>query len=152
MSGTPVPSVPVRPPDDETVRRLLTETQVWAVVGLSANPRRPAWTVARFLQQAGKQIVPVHPLANPVHGVTGYPSLDAIPFAIDVVDVFRRPDEAGAYADQAVSIRATAVWFQLGIVDDEAYARATTAGLVMVMDRCPRIEWPRLVGPLPLPD
>jgi predicted CoA-binding protein len=132
--------------DEETVRRLLADTKVWAVVGLAENPARAAYAVSRFLLSQGKRIVPVHPKADTVHGETGYASLDDIPFPIDVVDVFVNSTRAGAIADAAVRVGARAVWFQLGVVDQAAYARTRDAGLDMVMDRCPVIEWPRL-GP-----
>ncbi|MEZ0093444.1 CoA-binding protein [Streptacidiphilus sp. EB129] len=133
--------------DTETVRRILTELgDTWAVVGLSTNQRRAAYGVAGVLQRYGKRIVPVHPKAETVLGEPGYPSLDAIPFDVDVVDVFVRSDLAGAVADQAVAIGAGALWFQLGVIDEDAYARARAAGLAMVMDRCPAIEIPRLPG------
>ncbi|MCX5383744.1 CoA-binding protein [Streptomyces sp. NBC_00083] len=131
--------------DQETVRKILTATgSTWAVVGLSSNEGRAAYGVARVLQRFGKRIVPVHPKAETVHGEQGYASLDAIPFPVDVVDVFVNSDLAGAVADQAVAIGAKAVWFQLGVVDEDAYERTRAAGLSMVMDRCPAIEIPRL--------
>lgn len=131
--------------DDETVRRILTASgDTWAVVGLSTNTDRAAYGVARVLQRFGKRVVPVHPKAETVHGERGYPSLSAIPFPVDVVDVFVNSSLAGAVADEAVSIGAKAVWFQLGVVDEEAYARVRAAGLDMVMDHCPAIEIPRL--------
>lgn len=129
--------------DPETVRRLLAETTVWAVVGLGDNPHRPAHGVAQFLQSQGKRIVPVHPSATAVLGEQAYPSLAEIPFRVDVVDVFRRSEAAGEFADQAVEVGARGVWFQLGVVDQDAFARATAAGVPMVMDTCPLIEWPR---------
>lgn len=131
---------------DADVRRLLNDTTTWAVVGLSTDTSRAAYGVAAFLQQHGKRIVPVHPRAETVHGEPGYKLLADIPFAVDVVDVFVRSDRAGRTADEAVAIGAGAVWFQLGVIDDEAYARTTAAGLTMVMDRCPKIDWARL-GP-----
>ncbi|MFF4952039.1 CoA-binding protein [Streptomyces chattanoogensis] len=131
--------------DQATIRRILTELgDTWAVVGLSSNRQRAAYGVAGVLQRYGKRIVPVHPKAETVHGEAGYPSLEAIPFAVDVVDVFVRSDLAGAVADEAVSIGAQAVWFQLGVTDDAAFHRTRAAGLTMVMDRCPAIEIPRL--------
>jgi predicted CoA-binding protein len=116
------------------------------VVGLSSNSRRAAYGVARFLQRQGKRIVPVHPSAETVHGEQGYASLADIPFPVDCVDVFVRSELAGEVADQAVGINARAVWFQLDVVDPNAYTRTTAAGLTMVMNRCPAIEWGRL-GP-----
>ena len=132
--------------DPDVIRRLLSDGQTWAVVGLGENPGRAAYGVARFLQSRGKRIVPVHPTAATVHGEQGYRTLAEIPFDVDVVDVFRRSSEAGAVADEAVAIGAKAVWFQLGVIDDDAFRRTTDAGLDMVMDRCPVIEWPGL-GP-----
>src|SRR4051794_1675267 len=127
--------------DDAVARRILTESgDTWAVVGLSSNTSRAAYGVARVLQRFGKRIVPVHPKAETVHGEQGYPSLDAIPFPVDVVDVFVNSDLAGPVADEAVAIGAKAVWYQLGVIDESAYDRTREAGLEMVMDRCPAIE------------
>ncbi|GHK05718.1 CoA-binding protein [Streptomyces sp. NPDC003753] len=131
--------------DSATIRKILTELgDTWAVVGLSSNQRRAAYGVAAVLQRFGKRIVPVHPKAETVHGEQGYPSLDAIPFPVDVVDVFVNSDLAGPVADEAVAIGAKAVWFQLGVIDEQAYERTRAAGLEMVMDRCPAIEIPSL--------
>lgn len=131
--------------DDAAVRRILKETgDVWAVVGLSTNTRRAAYGVARVLQRAGKRIVPVHPKAETVLGEQGYATLAEIPFPVDVVEVFVNSSLAGEVADQAVAAGAKAVWFQLDVIDEAAYARTTAAGLDMVMDRCPAIELPLL--------
>ncbi|GLV84778.1 CoA-binding protein [Streptomyces lavendulae subsp. lavendulae] len=131
--------------DPATIRKILTELgDTWAVVGLSNNQDRAAYGVARVLQRFGKRVVPVHPKAETVHGEQGYPSLAAIPFPVDVVDVFVNSALAGAVADEAVAAGAGAVWFQLGVVDEEAFARTRGAGLEMVMDRCPAIEIPAL--------
>lgn len=131
--------------DAATVRKILTESgDTWAVVGLSNNERRAAHGVARVLQRFGKRIVPVHPKAETVHGEKGYASLAEIPFDVDVVDVFVNSDLAGAVADEAVAKGAKAVWFQLDVIDEQAYDRTRAAGLDMVMDRCPAIEIPRL--------
>ncbi|MFG2287532.1 CoA-binding protein [Streptomyces sp. NPDC048595] len=131
--------------DPRTIRRILNELgDTWAVVGLSANEQRAAHGVAEVLQRFGKRIVPVHPKAETVHGEPGYPSLDAIPFPVDVVDVFVNSELAGGIADEAVAVGAKAVWFQLGVVDEAAWDRVRDAGLDMVMDRCPAIEIPRL--------
>ncbi|WP_224278826.1 CoA-binding protein [Streptomyces sp. LS1784] len=131
--------------DPETVRKILGELgDTWAVVGLSSNQRRAAYGVAEVLQRFGKRIVPVHPKAETVHGEKGYASLADIPFEVDVVDVFVRPDLAGEVADEAAAIGAKAVWFQLGVIDEAAYERTRAAGLDTVMDKCPAIEIPRL--------
>jgi predicted CoA-binding protein len=127
---------------DALIERLLA-ARTWAVVGLRDNHARPAYGVARFLQRHGKRIVPVHQHPQDVFGERAYRSLDEIPFPVDVVDVFVNSTRAGAVADQAIEIGAKAVWFQLGVIDEDAYARVTAAGLDMVMDRCPVIEWPR---------
>jgi predicted CoA-binding protein len=131
--------------DPETIRRILTSTgDTWAVVGLSTNRARAAYGVADVLQRYGKRIVPVHPKAETVHGEQGYATLADIPFPVDVVDVFVNSHLAGAIADEAVAVGAKAVWFQLGVIDEEALERTRAAGLDMVMDRCPAIEIPRL--------
>ncbi|WP_336049610.1 CoA-binding protein [Streptomyces sp. CA2R101] len=131
--------------DPSTIRKILTELgDTWAVVGLSGNEQRAAHGVAGVLQRYGKRIVPVHPKAETVHGEQGYPSLAAIPFPVDVVDVFVNSEQAGGIADEAVAVGAKAVWFQLGVVDEAAWDRVHESGLAMVMDRCPAIEIPRL--------
>lgn len=130
--------------DRDSIRFMLEKCETWAVVGLSGNPDRTAYRIARFLQSHGKRIVPVHPDAPTVLGEKGYPTLADIPFEVDVVDVFRRSESAGQFADQAVAVGAKAVWFQLGVVDHDAFTRTTEAGVPMVMDTCPAIEWPRL--------
>lgn len=131
--------------DAATVRTILTECgDTWAMVGLSNNSARAAYGVAGVLQGFGKRVVPVHPKAETVHGEPGYRSLAEIPFPVDVVDVFVNSTLAGGVADEAVAKGARAVWFQLGVVDEEAYRRTTDAGLLMVMDRCPAQEIPRL--------
>jgi predicted CoA-binding protein len=126
---------------DEHVELMLDEGTVWAVVGLSGDPTRTAYGVARALQQRGKRIVPIHPDAPTVLGEQGYASLADVPFPIDVVDVFRRSDAAGEFVDQAIEVGAKGIWLQLGVVDEEAFARAEAAGVPMVMDTCPLIEW-----------
>jgi uncharacterized protein len=136
MSGDPY-----RDPD--VITRVLADTTVWAVVGLGGDPSRAAYGVAEFLQAHGKRIVPVHPRAGEVLGEPGYATLAEIPFAVDVVDIFRRSQDAGRFADEAVQLGARAVWMQLGVVDEEAAARAAAAGLDVVMDTCPKIEWPK---------
>jgi predicted CoA-binding protein len=113
----------------------------WAVVGLSSNQARAAWGVAEFLQRKGKRIVPVHPTADTVHGEQGFATLSDMPFAVDVVDCFVRSSLVGPVVDEAIAIGAKGVWMQLDVVDDEAAQRARDAGLTVVMDKCPKIEW-----------
>ncbi len=126
---------------EKNVDFMLDECETWAVVGLSGNPDRTAYRIAALLQRRGKQIVPIHPDAPKVLGEQGYATLADVPFPIDVVDVFRRSDAAGEFADQAVAVGARAVWFQLGVIDEAAFERTTAAGVPMVMDTCPAIEW-----------
>jgi hypothetical protein len=131
--------------DPDVVRRLLATPGRWAVVGLSGNRHRVAYSIASYLQDALDQvIVPVHPRAETVHGERGYASLRDVPGQIDVVDVFVRSELAGAVVDDAIAIAARAVWLQLGVVDEAAAQRARDAGLDVVMDTCPAIEAPRL--------
>ena len=129
--------------DPEWVRFMLDDCETWAVVGLSGDPGRTAYSIASLLRSRGKRIVPIHPTAPTVLGEQGYASLADVPFPVDVVDVFRRSEAAGAFADQAVEIGARGVWLQLGVVDEEAFARTVAAGVPMVMDTCPAIEWRR---------
>jgi predicted CoA-binding protein len=134
--------------DPEAIRFMLEDCRVWAVVGLSGDTRRTAYSVAALLQERGKQIVPIHPAAASgegleVLGEKGYATLADVPFPIDVVDVFRRSESAGAFADQAVEVGAGAVWFQLGVIDAAAFERTVAAGVPMVMDTCPAMEWRR---------
>ena len=122
---------------------MLNDCETWAVVGLSGNPHRTAYEIAELLQRRGKKIVPIHPDAPVVLGEQGYASLADVPFEIDVVDVFRRSEHAGQFADEAVAVGAKGVWLQLGVIDEEAFKRVTEAGTPMVMDTCPAIEWRR---------
>ncbi|HSP38798.1 MAG TPA: CoA-binding protein [Frankiaceae bacterium] len=128
--------------DPDTARRLLNH-DTWAVVGLTGDPSRAAYGVARWLQQHGKRIVPVNPRGSAVLGEPGYLSVADIPFPVDVVDVFRRSEFAGHHADEAIAIGAD-VWFQLGVLDEAAAQRVDAAGREIVMDTCPKIEAPRL--------
>jgi predicted CoA-binding protein len=126
----------------ETISQIL-ELHNWAIVGLANNPDRPAFGVAKLLQDKGHQIFPVHPKAETVHGAVGYSSLSEIPVQLDVVDCFVNSTLVGDVVDQAIAIGAKAVWLQLGVIDEAAAARAHAAGLLTVMDRCPAIEYQR---------
>lgn len=144
--------------DPEVIERVLRETGVWAVVGCSSNPQRPSNGVSRTLIRRGFDVIPVNPREQSVLGRTAFPDLasaaDAARHAgrpIEVVDIFRRADLAGAHVDEAIAIGARAVWLQLGVIDEAAAERAEAAGLLVVMDRCPAIELPRL-GLYPPPD
>lgn len=131
---------------DATIDRLLNDTELWFVVGLGTDPSRAAFGVGMVLQSHGKRIVPIHPRAEEVHGEVGYPTIADAVTAVgvpDVVDVFVNSSRAGAIADDAIAAGAGAVWFQLGVIDEAAAQRVRDAGLDMVMDRCPAIEWRR---------
>ena len=130
--------------EPEVIRRLLEDTHVWAVVGLSPDPSRDSHQVASMLKSRGYRVIPVNPACDEVLGERSYASLAEIPEPVEVVDVFRRSDAAGAHVDEAIAIGASAVWMQLGVVDQAAAERAEAAGLDVVMDRCPAIELPRL--------
>jgi predicted CoA-binding protein len=129
--------------EPSAVAFMLDECTTWAVVGLSGDHSRTAYRIGALLQERGKKIVPIYPDAPTVLGEQGYATLADVPFPIDVVDVFRRSEFAGEFADQAVEVGARGVWFQLGVVDEEAFARTWAAGVPMVMDTCPAIEWRR---------
>ena len=126
---------------DETIRHVLTAYRTWAVVGCSPDPFRDSADIANLLERRGYDVVRVNP-----HWDAAYPSLEAAAAEhdVEVVDVFRRSREAGAHVDEAIAIGARAVWLQLGVVDQDAAERARAAGLHVVMDRCPRMELPRL--------
>jgi predicted CoA-binding protein len=124
----------------ETISQAL-ELKNWAVVGLGNNPDRPAFGVAKLLQDKGHRIIPVYPRAEAVHGETGYKTLSDIPDSVDVVDCFVNSTLVGKVVDEAIAIGAKAVWLQLDVIDHEAVARAQAAGLLTVMDRCPAIEY-----------
>jgi predicted CoA-binding protein len=136
---------------DEWVDLMLDDLETWAVVGLSGDRGRTAYSIADLLQRRGKRIVPIHPRfadePGEVLGQPGHPTLAEVPFALDVVDVFRRSEAAGEFADQAVTIGAKGVWFQLGVIDLDAFRRTTDGGVPMVMDTCPAIEWRRREDP-----
>jgi len=120
----------------ETIKRVLDECRTIAVVGLSSKPTRPSHGVAAYMQRAGYRIIPVNPNEVEVLEENSYASLSDVPEKIDLVDVFRRSEEAGAAVDEAIAVGAKAVWLQEGVIDHEAARRALVAGLLVVMDRC----------------
>ena len=131
---------------DEQIYQLLAETRTIAMIGASDRPDRPSYGVMRYLQSRGYRVFPVNPqiTGEHVHGEYVWRELSQIGVPIDIVDIFRRPMAAGEAVDQAIAVGAKAVWMQLGIVNEEAAARAEAAGLKVVMDRCTKIEIMRL--------
>ena len=134
---------------DEDIRELLTSARTIAVVGASDRPNRPSYGVMRILQDHGYRVLPVNPqiTGEHVHGEFVWRELAQIGLPIDIVDIFRRPAAAGDAVDQAIFVGAKAVWMQIGVINEEAAARAEAAGLKVVMDRCPAIEIRRLGVP-----
>lgn len=134
--------------DISGLRSLLLETRSIAVVGLSANWHRPSFFAAKYMQERGYTIVPVNPAYDEVLGQKCYPSLRDIPVQIDMVDVFRKPEDVLPLVDDAIAIGARSFWMQLGVINPEAAQRAEAAGMKVVMDRCVKIEYARLFGGL----
>lgn len=132
--------------DRATIRRIAEESRTWAVVGCSPDPWRASNGVAEFLLARGYRVIPVNPQAGceEILGQRCYPDLASIGEPVDVVDIFRRSDQAGVHVDEAIATGAHAVWLQLGVIDVPAAARARDAGLDVVMDACPKIEFPGL--------
>ena len=135
-------------PDIPALRRILRGNRTVAMVGLSANWYRPSYFAASYLQRHGYRVIPVNPNYDEVLGEKCYPDLASIPDAVDVVDLFQRPERVLPFAHQAVAIGARVLWMQLGVVNEEAAALARDAGLAVVMDRCMKIEHARLFGGL----
>ena len=131
---------------DEEITQLLRDTRTIAMIGASDDPARPSYGVMRFLQQQGYRVLPVNPMiaGEHIHGEFVWASLDQIGVPIDLVDIFRRSDAAGDAVDAAIKAGAKAVWMQIGVVNEDAAARAEAAGLSVVMNRCPKVEIPRL--------
>src|SRR5215204_3411397 len=120
----------------ETIRRILDECRTIAVVGLSSDTSRPSNSVSGYMRRQGYRVIAVNPNETEVFGQTAFPNLAAVPEKIDLVDVFRRSDEAGRAVDEAIAIGAKAVWLQEGVIDMAAAQRAVDAGLLVVVDRC----------------
>lgn len=134
--------------DIETLRRILKTCNRIAMVGLSANWYRPSNFAAKYLLDHGYEVIPVNPVYDEVLGQKCYPSLTDIPEPVDVVDIFQRAEKVPPLVEQAIEIGAKVVWMQLGVVNEEAAARAREAGLEVVMNRCMKIEYGRLFGGL----
>jgi predicted CoA-binding protein len=135
---------------DDYLRAVLAKVKTIAMVGASPNWNRPSYFVMKYLQSKEFRVIPVNPTAagETILGEEVYASLADVPVPIDMVDIFRSSKEAGAITDQAIAKDAKVVWMQIGVRDDEAAARAEAAGLDVVMNRCPKIEYSRLHGEL----
>ncbi|MDQ3981571.1 MAG: CoA-binding protein [Actinomycetota bacterium] len=130
----------------DPARKILESYKTFAVVGCSPDPFRASHSVAAFLQDRGYRIIPVTPFEQTILGERCYPDLSSIPpeEGVEVADIFRRPDAAGAHVDEAIALGLKAVWMQIGVIDHAAAERARAAGLDVVMDRCPKVEYPRI--------
>ena len=134
--------------DIPTLRRILAENKTVAVVGLSADWFRPSYFAAKYMQEHGYRVIPVNPKYPEILGEKSYASLRDIPVKVDIVDCFRKASDILPIAKDAIAIGAKVLWMQLGVRDDAAAARAEAAGLTVIMNRCPKIEWGRLNGEL----
>ena len=131
---------------DKDIAALLTSTRTIAVVGASNRPERASYGVIRYLVDKGYVVIPVNPtlVGEPIAGATVIGALADIEVPVDIVDIFRNSEAASQVVDEAISFGAASVWMQLGVINTEAAARAEAAGLIVVMDRCPKIEIARL--------
>ncbi len=132
--------------DPQAIKQILTDCRTIAVVGLSSNPMRASNGVAGYMRRQGYRIIAVNPNESVVFGEKAYPTLPDVPEKIDLVDIFRRSEEAGAAVDDAIRIGAKAVWLQEGVIDDKAAQRALDAGLLVVMNRCWLKDHARIMG------
>jgi predicted CoA-binding protein len=135
---------------DDELRDVLRWVKTIAMVGASPNWNRPSFFVMKYLQSKGYRVIPVNPRAvgETILGETVYPDLKSVPDKIDMVDIFRNSADAGPITDEAIAIGAKVVWMQIGVRNDEAATRAEKAGLTVIMNRCPKIEFSRLCGEL----
>lgn len=120
----------------EAINTILDQCRVIAVVGLSSDPSRPSHGVASYMRRHGYKVIPVNPNETEVFGEKAFPTLADVPEQVDLVNIFRRPSEAGRAVDEAIAVGARAVWLQEGVIDRDAAERAREAGLLVVMDRC----------------
>lgn len=132
--------------NDQTIREVLTRTQRIALVGASDRPERPSYGVMKYLLDQGYEVIPVSPklAGKTLLGQQGYASLADVPGKIDMVDVFRNSEAAWGVAQEAIAVGAKTLWLQLGVINEQAAVLAQDAGMTVIMDRCPKIEIPRL--------
>lgn len=134
---------------DREMKDILQSAKVIASVGLSGNPEKESYEVASYLKEQGYRIIPVNPTATEILGEKAYPNLESVPEKIDVVQVFRKPEDVPPVVDDAIKVGAKVVWMQVGIVNEAAAQKARDAGLQVVMDACMRMTHRRLIGPKP---
>ena len=134
--------------DIETLRRILRTAHRIAMVGLSDKWHRPSYFVAKYLLDRGFEVIPVNPGHQQILGQKCYPTLEDVPGKVDMVDLFQRPDRVMPFVESAIDMNVRFIWMQLGIVNEEAAAKARAQGIEVVMDRCPKIEYARLFGGL----
>ena len=132
--------------DPEVAKKILESYKTFAIVGCSADPSRASNSVANFLIAQGYEVIPVNPNETECFNKQCYPDLKSIPVPVDVVDIFRRSQFVAPHVDEAIEVGAKAVWMQLGVIDFKAAEKAEAAGLDVVMDRCPAIDHPRMIG------
>lgn len=133
-------------PEADDLREILRSARVIAVVGHSDKPERPSYQIAAMLRREGYRVYPVNPTVTDIGGQPCYPNLAAVPEPIDIVDVFRRSEYLEGVVDEAIAVGAKVVWAQLGVADEEAARKGEAAGLKVVMDRCIKVEYHRLLG------
>lgn len=133
--------------DDQTMKDILLSAKTIASVGISSNTQKESYWIASYLKEQGYRVIPVNPTADEILGEKAYPDLESVPEKVDVVQVFRRPEDVPPVVDSAIGIGAKAVWMQEGIVHEEAAQKARQAGLQVVMDACMRGTHRRLIGP-----
>jgi uncharacterized protein len=136
--------------DDRVLKEILLSAKTIASVGLSGNPQKESYGVALYLKEQGYRVIPVNPTAMEILGEKSYPDLESVPEKIDVVQVFRKPEDVPPVVDDAIKVGAKVVWMQEGITNEEAAKKARDAGLQVVMDACMRAAHRRLVGAQPI--
>ena len=133
---------------DWQIRRILREADTVAMVGASSNWNRPSYFAMKYLQAKGYRVIPVNPRADEILGEKAYAALSDIPVPVDIVDIFRRPEQVGPIVEEAAAIGAKVAWMQLTVINHEAAAQGEALGLTVIMDRCMKIEYGRLSGEL----
>ena len=135
---------------DKVMKDILLSTKTIASVGLSSNPAKESYGIVRYLKSQGYRIIPVNPTATEILWEKSYPDLESVPEKIDVVQIFRKPEDVPPVVDSAIKVGAKVVWMQEGIVNEEAAQKARDAGLQVVMDACMRATHQKLIGPKPM--